>query len=110
LLEFSRPVVTSRPVKANLAPVIERAVCSLKMRPEFSGIRVTTSAEGGSEGWFDPAKLERVLYNLLLNACEASLPKGGVVEVDTTRTPDKLEIRVADRGNGIPGDIQDKLF
>jgi signal transduction histidine kinase len=110
LLEFSRPVVTSRPVKANLSVVIERAVRALKMRPEFSRVSVRTSVEGGSEGWFDPAKLERVFYNLLLNACEASLPNGGVVEVGTSRSPDRLEIRVADRGSGIPEDIQDQLF
>jgi len=110
LLEFSRPAVTNCPVKASLVAVIERAVRTLKMRPEFSGIRVTTSVEPDSEGWFDPAKMERVLHNLLLNACEASLPEGGVVEVGATRTPHKLEIRVTDNGSAIPREILDRLF
>ena len=34
-----------------------------------------------SRGWFDQRKLERALYNLLLNACEAALATGGMIEV-----------------------------
>ena len=69
-----------------------------------------TSFEGGSEGWFDPASLERVFHNLLLNACEAAPPESGRVEVTTQQVPAGLEIRVADNGNGIPAEIRGKLF
>jgi signal transduction histidine kinase len=110
LLEFSKAKMVNRLVRANIAPVIERAVHTVKARPAFSGIRVVTSFEGGSEGWFDPSSLERVFHNLLLNACEAVPPQSGRVEVTTHQTPAGLEIRVADNGNGIPSEIRDKLF
>jgi signal transduction histidine kinase len=110
LLEFSKTKMVNRPVHANIASVIERAVHTVKARPAFSGIQVVTSFEGGSEGWFDTSSLERVFYNLLLNACEAAPPTSGRVEVTTHHTPAGLEIRVADNGNGIPKEIHDKLF
>jgi len=110
ILEFSRTQTVNRPVHANLAPVIERVVHTVKARPSFSGIQVDVSFEGGSEGWFDPASLERVFHNLLLNACEAAPPESGHVAVTTHQTPAGLEIRIADNGNGIPMDIRDKLF
>jgi signal transduction histidine kinase len=110
LLDFSKAKMVSRPVHANIAPVIERAVHTVKARPAFSGIQVVTSFEAGSEGWFDPGSLERVFHNLLLNACEAAPPEAGRVEVITQETPVGLEIRVADNGNGIPMEIRDKLF
>ena len=110
LLEFSKAKMVNRPVHANIAAVIERAVHTVKARPAFSGIQVITSFEGGSEGWFDPGSLERVFHNLLLNACEAAPPESGHVEVTTHQTPAGLEIRVADNGNGIPMEIRDKLF
>jgi signal transduction histidine kinase len=110
LLDFSKVKMVSRPVHANIAPVIERAVHTVKARPAFNGIQVVTSFEAGSEGWFDPSSLERVFHNLLLNACEAAPPEAGRVEVTTQETPVGLMIRVADNGNGIPMEIRDKLF
>jgi signal transduction histidine kinase len=110
LLEFSRARTINRPVRANIAPVIERAVHTVKARPAFRGIQVLTSFEGGSEGWFDPASLERVFHNLLLNACEAAPPESGRVEVTTQQVPAGLEIRVADNGHGIPAEVRGKLF
>jgi len=110
LLEFSKAKMVNRPTYASIAPVVERAVHAVKARPAFRGIQVVTSFEGGSEGWFDPSSLERVFYNLLLNACEAASPEYGCVEVKTHQTPAGLEIRVADNGKGIPTEIRDKLF
>jgi len=110
LPEFPRAKTINRPVHADIAPVIERAVHTVKARPAFRGILVLTSFEGGSEGWFDPPSLERVFHNLLLNACEAAPPESGRVEVTTQQVPAGLEIRVADNGNGIPAEIRGKLF
>ena len=61
-------------------------------------------------GWFDGRKLERVIYNLLLNACEAVARNSGKIEVKTAAIPGGVEIRVADSGRGIPEPIRDRLF
>jgi signal transduction histidine kinase len=62
------------------------------------------------EGWFDPAKVERVMLNLLFNACEAVSPDTGKVEVTSRVTVEGIEIRVGDNGPGIPESIRENLF
>ena len=62
------------------------------------------------EGWFDPAKVERVMLNLLFNACEAVSPNTGKVEVTSRVTEEGIEIRVVDNGPGIPESIRENLF
>jgi signal transduction histidine kinase len=54
--------------------------------------------------------LERALYNLLLNACEAAPQGGGRVEVSGGEASGAITIAVADNGPGIPESIRDKLF
>jgi len=44
------------------------------MRPEFRNRTVVLHSETELEGIFDPRKLERAFFNLVLNACEA-MPK-----------------------------------
>ena len=48
----------------------------------------------------DPHLLERVVGNLLDNACKWS-PSDGEVMVDAARTGDRVALRVVDRGPGI---------
>jgi len=78
---------------------------------------------GGVEVRGDEDMLHRALFNLLLNAIQAS-PADGVVRVEaTTLLPHQLEsryvpafergaiaVRVIDRGPGIPSDVRPKLF
>ena len=53
--------------------------------------------------------LRQVLYNLIVNAIEAS-PAGETVCVDVVRADKQLELVVTDRGPGISGDIATRLF
>ena len=110
LLGFSKDREALRPVYGSVGEVLERAIQSVHARPEFRRIAITFSQEGGGEGWFDPGKLERVFHNLLLNACEAAPPDSGKIEVQARRTPQGLEIRVADNGPGIPPSVRENLF
>jgi signal transduction histidine kinase len=62
------------------------------------------------EGVFDPRKLERAFFNLVLNACE-SMPDGeGRVNVDVQTRKDSFEIRVTDQGGGVPETIRGRAF
>ena len=47
-------------------------------------------------------KLERALYNLLLNSCEAVVPEAGSIHVGLNEVRGGVEIRVSDNGRGIP--------
>jgi two-component system, OmpR family, sensor histidine kinase ChvG len=57
----------------------------------------------------DPARLERVLENLLDNAVSFS-PRGAPIEVDIHRDEERVQIAVSDRGPGIPHDEREKVF
>ena len=57
----------------------------------------------------DPARLERVLVNLLDNACSFS-PPGGTVVLGVTRHPEHVELTVTDAGPGIPPQAREKIF
>ena len=57
----------------------------------------------------DPARLERVLQNLLDNAISFS-PAGGAVRVAVERRFDRIELAVIDDGPGIPATEREKVF
>lgn len=110
LLGFSRERETIQPAYNNAAETVKRAIQTVQTRREFQHINITLSAEGECSGWFDPSKLERVLQNLLSNACESVDPETGKIDVYCRRTSRVLEIRVVDNGTGIPEPIRDTLF
>ncbi|WP_420823595.1 ATP-binding protein [Streptosporangium subroseum] len=57
----------------------------------------------------DPALLERILANLMSNAVRYN-PADGKVLVTASSHGDHVEIRVVDRGPGIPAEAHDKVF
>jgi len=57
----------------------------------------------------DERRLRQVLFNLLSNAVGFS-PPGGAVTFVAERRPDAIIFSVADRGSGIPNDVQEKVF
>ncbi len=110
LLEFSRTRESLRPSYGDVRSVVDRAVQTVRVHPEFHGIRIRTTCEGLTEGWFDFKKLERALLNLLLNACEV-VPSGtGRIEVGLRRMGERIEIRIEDNGPGIADSVRGKLF
>lgn len=57
----------------------------------------------------NPAKLWRVISNLVTNAVKFS-PSGAVIHVKTEHKGDKVQLSVQDRGIGIPDEIKSKIF
>jgi PAS domain S-box-containing protein len=57
----------------------------------------------------DPDKLRQVLVNLLDNAAKYS-PDGGRVELEVTRSGNRIRFRIRDEGLGIPPAEQDRIF
>ena len=58
----------------------------------------------------DPRKLERVFFNLLLNACEASVGVCEQIEIYADAGESSVAIRVKDAGTGIPYEVRASLF
>jgi signal transduction histidine kinase len=59
--------------------------------------------------WADPERLHQVLFNLLDNAVRFT-PSGGAVTVSAALRGDRLEVRVADTGPGIPPEHLPHVF
>ncbi len=110
LLEFSRTRESLRPVYANARETVDRAIQAVLTRPEFHRVQITVDETGPSKGWFDARKLQRALFNLLLNSCESVSLEGGQVRVSLRGKAGGVEIRVADNGRGIPQELLTTLF
>jgi two-component system sporulation sensor kinase C len=54
-------------------------------------------------------EVKQILYNLLRNAIQAS-PVGGSVEVEVDEQENEVQVKVSDRGPGIPDEIAARMF
>jgi signal transduction histidine kinase len=107
-LSYQRSAIT--PTRTRIDQVIRRAIEAIHSKPEFRETRIVLSSSGELEGMFDARKLERVFFNLILNACEAMGETEGSIVVDAKNTSKGFEVRVHDSGQGIPNGIRDSLF
>jgi signal transduction histidine kinase len=110
LLGFSKQREAIKLVYGRFEDVIERAVQTVKVLPEFDSIEIEVSHPKACAGWFDPGKVERVMLNLLFNAGEAVPPDSGRIEVSSRVSEKGVEIHIADNGPGIPDSIRESLF
>ena len=110
LLEFARTRESLSPAYNNACDSVQRAVQAVRLHPRHHGSSIEVRCNGLCSGWFDSRKLERALYNLLLNACEAAPAVGGRVEVAVNENGGAIEIEVSDNGPGVADSIRDKLF
>jgi len=107
-LSYQRSAIT--PVPTRIDQVIHRAIEAIHGRPEFRNLKVFLVASEELEGMFDAKKLERVFFNLLLNACEAVPAAEGSITIDARKHGDAFEIRIQDNGPGIPSAVRSTLF
>jgi signal transduction histidine kinase len=110
LLECSAGRDTLRPAIRNIVETINRLIRMTSVRQEFRRITIKHHHEGIAVGWFDQNCLERVITNLVLNACEAVSPDSGQIVITTTGDRACLQIGVWDNGPGIPPAIQSSAF
>jgi signal transduction histidine kinase len=107
-LSYQRSAIT--PTQARIEDVIRRAIEAIHSKPEFRDRRIVLLMKGNLEGNFDARKLERVFFNLILNACEVMDGAEGQIVVEAKNTGANFEIRVQDKGTGIPVSIRSALF
>jgi signal transduction histidine kinase len=110
LLEFARTRESLSPAHGNVLETIQRSVQAVRLHPRHHARSIDVLCGPHVSGWFDQRKLERALYNLLLNACEAAPPLGGKVEVIAGEFSGAITIAVSDNGPGIAESIREKLF
>jgi signal transduction histidine kinase len=109
LRELSREQRTLSLVSASLEPVVRHAVDAVLARPEFRNRLISIQAPTDTTGLFDAKKIERLFFNLLLNACEATSDRGKI-NIEIKSTDSSFEVRIADDGVGVPAAIRSTLF
>jgi len=107
-LSYQRSAIT--PIRTRIDQVIRRAIEAIHAKPEFRNARIRLADSDELEGMFDPRKLERVFFNLILNACEAAPAVEGLVHIEIKKQDSYIEIRIEDNGPGIPASIRNSLF
>jgi signal transduction histidine kinase len=110
LLEFSRTRGALSLAYNSIEETLQKAIRSVQRHPSAHRVHITLCCDGNSEGWFDPKKLERVFYNLLVNSCQATTLGSGEIDVRLREIPGGVEVTVRDNGGGIPERIRDKIF
>jgi two-component system sensor histidine kinase HydH len=108
-LDFARPLAL-RLEKTEIAEVIDEAVAQVeKYTPPLDVSIYKNYSPDIPPLPLDRQLIERVLYNLLLNAAQASPPQGSVT-VKTRQLGDTVEIDVIDRGSGIAAKDRESIF
>jgi signal transduction histidine kinase len=110
LLEFSKETDSFRPEIADIVGAVKRAIALVAVRKEFRRVSITHHHEGSSLGSYDPSRLQRVIANLVLNACEAVSSESGRIVITTSVNNTCIQISVWDNGPGVPVAIQHSLF
>jgi two-component system, NtrC family, sensor histidine kinase HydH len=106
-LQFARPLQLRRE-RADLTKMLDTAIALVER--EAPGIAIYRNYEPELRPFaFDAELLERVFYNLVLNAAQAS-PPGGAVTVKTRSAAGVAEVAVIDRGAGIEQGNLNSIF
>ena len=122
-LDFTRTGIT-RAHRLNLSDVVRQAAALVDAHPEKpAGVRIATVFPSNSPVVVgDDDLLHRAIFNIVLNAVQAS-PPGGEVKIEVGelgrhQLPAQganfrrggVMVKVSDRGDGIPDQIRERLF
>lgn len=94
------------PVETDLRELVERAARRANRDGPGVPIRITGAAGAAT---VPVVTLDRALTNMIRNAVQVSGP-GSPVDVELTRTADRITVRVADRGVGVEPSERDRIF
>jgi signal transduction histidine kinase len=108
-LEFARPL-TIHPVAVDIHAVADQAAGHLQNENPTQPLALHRNYDPtipSVQG--DPELLERLIFNLLKNAFQAS-PEGALVTIKTKSLPGAVELAVLDRGPGIAPEHREQIF
>jgi signal transduction histidine kinase len=108
-LDFARPL-KPKLATADLGDVLDRAVTLVERDAPRHRVTIYKNYSPDLAPFpLDAELIERVFYNLLLNAAQAS-PEGGIITLKTRRLNGTAEVAVIDRGPGIDPKIMEQIF
>jgi signal transduction histidine kinase len=94
--------------EVSLQDVLQRSVDAVRGVAEKHGVSLEIRG-AAARAWGDADRLVQVVVNLLGNAVKFS-SSGQSVTLEAERKPPFVEVRVIDRGRGVPRQMQDAVF
>lgn len=91
----------------SLREVVEEAAQLFRSTHPAAPVRLSLAETGNVLA--DRAQLQQIVLNLLENAADAAGPRGGLA-METRRAQTGVELRVSDKGPGIPAEVQPRMF
>ncbi len=92
-----------------VADLVASAVRGVGLPAYTAGVEVAADVPGGLVALADAPRVQHVLTNLLANALRFT-ERGGHIAVSARLAGERVEITVADDGDGIPPDVQGRIF
>jgi len=112
LLLFSRTGQSLQLSFESLPFLAERAVAMVHAHPDAQNVHIVLDPMPQVEGWLDARKIERAIYNVLLNGCQAARQGGGAPEIRITlsESAEQIAFSITDNGPGVSEAIRESLF
>ena len=112
LLMFSRTGTILHLNPDFLPFLIERAVALVKSHPDAANVEIQVHSSSVSEICMDSKKIERAIYNLVLNACQSATRSAThpLVSISLLESGDYVRVRIQDNGLGVAESIRLTLF
>jgi signal transduction histidine kinase len=108
MLNLARGQTTFAPV--SIQDIVNETLTVLARDPQKDGIALRLQVQPDLYVLADPIQVEQVLLNLLINARQAMLGKGGSLTIKAAQSEDQIKIQVIDNGPGIPEKLMPKIF
>jgi signal transduction histidine kinase len=117
ILTFSRTGIAVQLSPDSITAAAQRALAMIQAHPDARGVVITATGLANLAGSIDSKEIQRAVYNLLLNACQAarrsSSPPAVSLTLQQESGPDGnlvAAIRVRDNGEGVGEEIALHLF
>ncbi|HAK55431.1 MAG TPA: hypothetical protein DCP38_08115 [Acidobacteria bacterium] len=108
LLLFSRPR-TPKPAPISLRMLVDRTAALLVRDSDLAKVEVVVEGDD-VVAHADPAQLQHVFQNVLLNAAQAMDGQGRIRVALSSVAGGRCEVVIADEGPGIPQEVHDRAF
>lgn len=112
LLMFGRTGARGRRTSQSIGGLAERALSLVRAHPDAAGVNFVLRGDDATASFVDAKQVERAIYNLLLNGCQAPRAEGAqaTVSVVIVAHDREIAIEVIDNGEGVPSSIHATLF
>jgi signal transduction histidine kinase len=92
--------------------LVDEVLAVMARDPQKDGLALRVQVQPDLQVEGDPVQLEQVLLNLLINARQAMLGKGGSLTIKATADPEsgQVKLQVIDTGPGIPEKLLGRIW